>query len=132
MLGVGVGVVVVMVRRRGRKTATGDESAPDKPLPKRVHAPTPRARPQTNPHTNNKQHIAVTINEEVGLHTRLLEQLDEDVDATHLRLRAATKRVRHVLRHGSNWRGGCFIFVLIVVLTLVVLVAFKIIRLFGF
>lgn len=74
----------------------------------------------------------MTINEEVGLHTRLLEQLDEDVDATHMRLRAATKRVRHVLRHSSNWRGGCFIFALIVVLTLVALVAFKVVRLFGF
>ncbi len=47
------------------------------------------------------------------------------------RLRAATKRVRHVLRHSSNWRGGFIIFLLIVVLTLALLVFFKVIKLFG-
>lgn len=76
------------------------------------------------------QHIALTIGEEVDLHTRLLEELEEDVDVTHSRLRAATKRVRHVLKHSSNWKGGLCIFSLIVVLTLVLLVAFKVIRLF--
>lgn len=76
------------------------------------------------------QHIALTIGEEVDLHTRLLEELDEDVDVTHTRLRAATKRIRHVLKHSSNWKGGLCIFLLIVVLTLVILVAFKIIKLF--
>jgi SYP5 family syntaxin len=76
------------------------------------------------------QHIALAIGEEVDLHTRLLEELDEDVDVTQTRLRAATKRIRYVLKHSSNWKGGAFIFVLIVVLTLVILVAFKIIRLF--
>ncbi|KAF6258200.1 Qc-snare protein, Syn8/Syntaxin8-family [Scenedesmus sp. NREL 46B-D3] len=76
------------------------------------------------------KHIALTIGEEVDLHTRLLEDLEEDVDVTHSRLRAATKRVRHVLKHSSNWKGGLCIFSLIVVLTLVLLVAFKVIRLF--
>ncbi len=72
------------------------------------------------------QHIALTIGEEVDLHTRLLEELDEDVDVTHSRLRAATKRVRYILKHSSNWKGGLFIFLLIVVLTLVILVATKV------
>lgn len=75
------------------------------------------------------QHIALTIGEEVDLHTRLLDDLSDDVDVTHSRLRAATKRVRHVIRHSSNWKGGCFIFVLIVVLTLVIVVGFKLVRL---
>jgi len=66
----------------------------------------------------------------VDLHTRLLEELDEDVDVTHTRLRAATKRIRHVIKHSSNWKGGLFIFMLIVVLTLVLLIVFKVIKLF--
>eukprot|EP00877_Chromochloris_zofingiensis_P014326 jgi/Chrzof1/9147/Cz03g37190.t1 len=77
------------------------------------------------------KHIALTIGEEVDLHTRLLEDLDEDVDVTHSRLRAATKRVRHILKQSSNWKGGMFIFLLIIVLTFVLLVAFKVIKLFS-
>lgn len=73
----------------------------------------------------------MTIGEELDLQTRLLGDLDEDVDVTYSRLRAATKRVRHVIRHSSNWRAGLFVFGLIVVLTLVILIAFKIIRIFG-
>lgn len=77
------------------------------------------------------QHIALTIGEEVDLHTRLLGELDEDVDVTHSRLRAATKRVRHIIRHSSNWRAGMCIAGLVVVLTLLLLVVFKVIRLFS-
>jgi len=71
------------------------------------------------------------IGEELDLHTRLLGDLEEDVDVTHSRLRAATKRVRYIIKHSSNWKGGLFIFGLIVVLTLVILIAFKVIRIFG-
>jgi hypothetical protein len=76
------------------------------------------------------QHIALTIGEEVDLHTRLLEELDEDVDVTHTRLRAATKRIRHVIKHNSNWKGGLCIFLLIIMLTLLLLVVFKVIKIF--
>jgi hypothetical protein len=72
----------------------------------------------------------VTIGEELDLHTRLLGDLEEDVDVTHSRLRAATKRIRHVIKHSSSWKGGLFIFVLIVVLTLALLIALKVIRIF--
>jgi SYP5 family syntaxin len=76
------------------------------------------------------KHIALTIGEEVDLHTRLLEELDEDVDVTHTRLRAATKRIRHVIKHNSNWKGGMCIFLLIIMLTLLLLVVFKVIKIF--
>jgi SYP5 family syntaxin len=66
----------------------------------------------------------------VDLHTRLLTELDEDVDVTHTRLRAATKRIRHVLKHSSHWRGGCCIVLLCAALTLLLLVVFKVIKLF--
>lgn len=63
------------------------------------------------------------------MHTRLLDDLDDDVNVTHSRLRAATKRVRHVIRHSGSWRGGLCIFLLIVCLTLLLLVVFKVIKL---
>lgn len=49
---------------------------------------------------------------------------------THSRLRAATARVRHIVRHSSNWKLGACIFALIVTLVFVLLIALKIIRIF--
>ena len=40
------------------------------------------------------KHIALTVNEELGLHARLLDELDEDVEGTHSRMRAAQKRLK--------------------------------------
>jgi SYP5 family syntaxin len=40
------------------------------------------------------QHIALAIGEEVDLQTRLLDEIDEDVEVTHSRMRAATIKVR--------------------------------------
>jgi SYP5 family syntaxin len=65
----------------------------------------------------------------VDLHTRLLDDLEEDVDVTRSRMRAVTQRVRQVIKRSSSWRMGVCIFTLIVTLTFVALVAFKIIRL---
>lgn len=72
------------------------------------------------------QHIALTIGEEVDLHTRLLEELDEDTDVVHSRMRTATKRIRHIVQSSSNWKWGFMIFCLIIVLVVVIIVAFKI------
>ena len=47
---------------------------------------------------NHLQHIALTVNEELGLQERLLEELDEDVDVSHSRMRAAQKKLTSVLR----------------------------------
>lgn len=79
----------------------------------------------------NTKHIALTIGEEVTLHTRLLEELDEDVDSTQSRLKAASKRVKHILKHSSNWKGGLIIFLLVVTLVVVVVVGLKLARLFA-
>jgi hypothetical protein len=67
----------------------------------------------------------------VTLHTRLLEELDEEVDVTHTRLRAATKRVKQIMRSSSNCRGGFITFLLIITLVVVTIIAFKLSRLFG-
>lgn len=77
------------------------------------------------------KHIALAINEEVNLQTRLLDDLDEEVDVTHSRLRAASKRIGHILKHKSNWKWGFFIFILIITLTIVAILGMKISKLFG-
>jgi SYP5 family syntaxin len=47
--------------------------------------------------------VAVAINEEAGLQTRLLEELDEDVDSAAARLGAAQRKLRLVMARA----GGC-------------------------
>ncbi len=73
----------------------------------------------------------MAIGEEVDLQTRLLDDLQDDVDVTHMRTRAATQRVRQILKSSSNWRGGLFIFVLIVVLVLLTVLVLKLHKLFS-
>lgn len=77
------------------------------------------------------KHIALTIGEEVDLHTRLLEELEEDVDVTESRMRAATKRIQQVIKRSSSWKLGLCMFFLIVVFVVVVLLALKLIKLFA-
>lgn len=95
-----------------------------------LRSPPPLPSPG-RPSMSPRQHIAVTIGEEVDLQTRLLTDLDEDVDVTQARLRAATKRIRHIIKHSSNWKCGVLIFLLIVVLTVVIVIGFKLLKLFA-
>ena len=71
------------------------------------------------------QHIALTVNEELGLQARLLDELDEDVDVSHSRLRAAQKRLKHVLATSGNCRSLCITIGLMCVLAVVILIGFK-------
>lgn len=72
------------------------------------------------------KHIALQINEEADLHNRLLEDLDDDVDATSSRLRAAQRRLKLVLRKGGSCKMGLLVFLLLLVLVVVVVIGFKI------
>ena len=74
------------------------------------------------------QHIALTINEELGLHERLLDELDEDVDASTSRMRQAQKKLRMVMRSSGNCRSLCVTVLLMVGLAVVILLGFKILR----
>ena len=76
------------------------------------------------------QHIALTVNEELDLHHRLLEDLDEDVEVTHSRMRAAQKKLKHVMRRAGNCRSMCFMILLMVILAVVIIVAFKLASVF--
>jgi t-SNARE complex subunit (syntaxin) len=77
--------------------------------------------------------VAGAIGEEVDLQARLLDDVEEGVVSAQERLRAAARRAREVAAasRASGCRGGAVIFVLVVVLTFLLMVVFKIIRLFG-
>lgn len=77
------------------------------------------------------KHVARAIGEEVNLQTRLLEDLDDHVEVTQTRLKAATGRIKQLMRNSSNWKGGLCIFLLIVTLVFVMIVVLKLHRLFG-
>ena len=72
-----------------------------------------------------RQHIALTVNEELSLQARLLDELDEDVDVSHSRLRAAQKRLKHVLATSGNCRSLCITIALMCVLAVVIYLSIK-------
>ena len=76
------------------------------------------------------QHIALTVNEELDLQRRLLDDLDEDVEVTHSRMRAAQKKLKHVMRRAGNCRSMCLMIALMVILAVVIIIAFKLASLF--
>ena len=76
------------------------------------------------------QHIALTINEELGLQERLLDELDEDVDVSHSRLKAAQKKLSKVMKQSGSCRSMLVTIGLMLILMVVIIVCFKIGRLF--
>lgn len=60
--------------------------------------------------------MAISIDEELTIHNRLLDDLDEDVTVTHSRMRAAQKRVAAILRDSGGCRFSCAAFGVAVVL----------------
>ncbi|KAK9819807.1 hypothetical protein WJX72_002665 [[Myrmecia] bisecta] len=76
------------------------------------------------------RHIALTIDQELDLHTSLLGELDEDVEVSHSRLRAAQKRLRGVMKNSGNCKSMLLIVMLMVILTIVIVLGFKILRMF--
>lgn len=74
------------------------------------------------------QHIALTINEELGLQERLLDELDEDVDVSHSRLKAAQKKLGAVMRQAGNCRTTLITIGLMFVLMIIIVICFKLAR----
>ena len=54
---------------------------------------------------SRQHHISLQINDELDSHVGLLEELDNDVDRTSSRLRAARKRLDQVAKGAKN--NGC-------------------------
>ncbi|DBB14280.1 TPA: hypothetical protein ACH3X3_001218 [Trebouxia sp. C0006] len=74
------------------------------------------------------RHLALTINEELHVQERLLEDFEEEVDVSHNKVRAAQKRIKSVLKGSSgDWRGMLLAAGLIILLILILLLAFKVI-----
>lgn len=92
-----------------------------------IHPPSlSLAHPPTRPPARTaRQHIARAIGEEVDLQAALLDDLDDGVDVTHSRLRAAVAKMKAVAGRSSNVRGGLLLFLAIIALTTVVVIAFK-------
>ena len=72
------------------------------------------------------QHIALTINEELDLHQRLLDDLDDDVEVSQSRMRAARKKLNLVMKNSGNCKSLCTTILLMVILAVIILVGFKI------
>jgi len=77
------------------------------------------------------KHIALAIGEEVDLQTRLLDDVQDDVDVTHMRMRAATARIKNIMNNSSHWKGGLCIFLLIVTLVTLLIIFLKLHKLFS-
>ncbi|KAI8471517.1 MAG: Qc-snare protein, Tlg1/Syntaxin 6-family [Monoraphidium minutum] len=66
--------------------------------------------------------VGLTIHEELESQGRMLDELDEDVDTTHSRLRATQKKIMDVIRKsGTTTQLGVIAFLVVVLLVLVVL-----------
>lgn len=74
------------------------------------------------------QHVALTINDELDLHQRLLDDLDDDVEVSQSRMRAAQKKLKLVLKSSGNCKSLCVSILLMVALAVVLLLGFKIIQ----
>ncbi|KAA6419644.1 MAG: Qc-snare Syn8 Syntaxin8-family, partial [Trebouxia sp. A1-2] len=74
------------------------------------------------------RHLALTINEELHVQERLLEDFEEEVDVSHNKMRAAQKRIKSVLKGSSgDWRSMLLAAGLVILLVFILLLAFKVI-----
>eukprot|EP00894_Picocystis_sp_ML_P002303 jgi/Pico_ML_1/52820/g3470.t1 len=60
------------------------------------------------------KHVALTINDELSLHQRLLEDLDEDLDYTHRNVKTLQKRIAYIMKRSGGFKTMCFLILLIV------------------
>ncbi|KAG0577015.1 hypothetical protein M758_5G104400 [Ceratodon purpureus] len=66
------------------------------------------------------KHIALAVNEELDLHTRLLDDMDQSADVTNNKLLAAQRRLGFLNKNlGQGWSLMTMIFLMIVVVVLV-------------
>ncbi|KAF3321058.1 syntaxin-52-like protein [Carex littledalei] len=76
----------------------------------------------------NTKHIALAVNEELDLHTRLIDNLDEDVEITNSRLQRLQKRLVIL---NKRTKGGCSCMCLllsVIAIVILVVIAWAIIK----
>ncbi|KAI5560154.1 hypothetical protein POPTR_016G030100v4 [Populus trichocarpa] len=67
------------------------------------------------------KHIALAVNEELSLHTRLLDDLDEHVDVTNSRLQMVQRKLAFLNKSTKGGRS-CWILLVIAVVILIVVI----------
>ncbi|TCD67624.1 hypothetical protein EIP91_012189 [Steccherinum ochraceum] len=76
-------------------------------------------------HSINRQHgLSLQINEELDVHTGLLEGLDEEVDRTQSRLGGARRRLDRVAK-GAKENGSTVMIGLLILVLLILIIIFK-------
>lgn len=75
------------------------------------------------------KHIALAVNEELDLHTKLLDNLDEDADQTNSRLKAVQRRLGDLSKKASS---GCSVMCLIMMVLLIVILVLVIVALIRY
>jgi len=71
------------------------------------------------------KHIALAVNEELDLHTRLLDDMDQSADVTNNKLLAAQKRLWYMNKNlGQGWSLLTMVILMVVIVALV-LILFK-------
>mmetsp|Transcript_24706 Transcript_24706/g.84508 ORF Transcript_24706/g.84508 Transcript_24706/m.84508 type:complete len:228 (-) Transcript_24706:19-702(-) len=77
---------------------------------------------------SSTKNIALTVNEELDLHNRLLDDLEDDVDHTYARLRKGIKLAKRVARKAGNCSYLACIVLLVVGLVVLILFCLKVIK----
>ena len=69
--------------------------------------------------------VSLAVNDELDLHAKLLDGVEDEVEDTRERLTAATRAVRQMMRHGSNCRSACIATAVIALCFLILLLIIK-------
>ncbi|KAJ6756553.1 SYNTAXIN [Salix purpurea] len=72
------------------------------------------------------KHIALAVNEELSLHTKLLDDLDEHVDVTNSRLQMVQRKLAYL---NKRTKGGCSSLILLVIaIVILIVVIFQLLK----
>ena len=69
--------------------------------------------------------MAIAIGHELEEQNMLLEEIDDEVGTTNQRMRAAQKRMQHILRDRGSLRITCALFGLATLLVLIIGIAWR-------
>ncbi|KAJ7519668.1 hypothetical protein O6H91_20G049800 [Diphasiastrum complanatum] len=74
------------------------------------------------------KHIALTVNEELDLHTRLLDDLDQEADYTNSRLKMAQKRLALFSKRAGGGQSLLCMFIMLMAIVVLVLIVLRLVN----
>ncbi|MCO5569457.1 hypothetical protein L7F22_023169 [Adiantum nelumboides] len=74
------------------------------------------------------KHIALAVNEELDLHTRLLDELDGDVDITNNRMKAVQRQLGYLSKKASSNCSCMAVIVIVFIIVFLILIFFGIVK----